>query len=331
MLVMALDVGYSNLKLAVGPAGATPRVIVRPAGAAPADRLGERLGDGGPGAADAAPVIVEIRGRRWAAGIEPGRFEAGWARSLHEDYAGTDAYLALVLAALVLTGESTIDTVVTGLPVSQSQDPRRREALRALLVGTHDTSAGPVAVRNVRVLAQPVGAYLDLVWSATDPALLDRIATGTVLVLDAGFYSFDWALVVAGDLRRSASGTSLEAMSVLLERAAKRIADAHGGKSVPLGLEAAVRAGKATFLQAGHAVALPPLLESVAREVSTVALEMLRQSLRREHTNIDLVVLAGGGGELYGGAVGSLFPGASVVVSNHPVAANVRGFFRHVA
>jgi plasmid segregation protein ParM len=78
-------------------------------------------------------------------------------------------------------------------------------------------------------------------------------------------------------------------------------------------------------------VHLAPVLTLVARDVAAVALEALRQSLRREATNIDLVLLAGGGGELYGTSAGTLFPGASVVVSVNPVAANVRGFFRHVA
>ena len=328
MPVAALDIGYSNLKVASGHPGGQPRVVIRPAGAAPADRLGERIRQGHPDSTD-APILVDIQGRRWAAGIEPARLD-GWVRSLHADYATTDAYLALLRAGLVLTGERSLDTVVTGLPVGQASDPRRCEALRQLLVGAHATAVGTIEVAKVRVVAQPVGAYLDLVWAATDPALLERIETGAVLVLDAGFYSFDWALVVAGELRRSASGTSLEAMSVLLERAARQLAEVYGGKPTPLALEGAVRAGRTTWRQAGHTVTLEPVLRQAASEVAGVALEALRQALRREEANVDLVLLAGGGGALYGATLGHLFPGAAVVVSDDPVAANVRGFFRHV-
>jgi plasmid segregation protein ParM len=328
MPIAALDIGYSNLKVASGRPGGPPRVIIRPAGAAPAERLGERIRHANPDTTD-APIFVDIHGRRWAAGIEPARLD-GWVRSLHADYASTDAYLALVRAGLVLTGERCLDTVVTGLPVGQASDPRRCEALRQLILGAHQTGVGVIEVAKVRVVPQPVGAYLDLVWSATDPALLERIETGAVLVLDAGFYSFDWALVVAGELRRSASGTSLEAMSVLLERAARQLAEVYGGKPTPLALEGAVRAGRATWLQAGHTVTLEPVLRQAATEVAGVALEALRQALRREEANVDLVLLAGGGGALYGATLGRLFPGATVVVSDDPVAANVRGFFRHV-
>jgi plasmid segregation protein ParM len=185
--------------------------------------LGERVG---PGRLEDA-VLVDVDGERWAAAIEPARFE-GWQRSLDEDYAATSAYRALVLA-----DRPVVDRLVTGLPVAQAQDPRRREALRRELVGRHVTARGVVEVGEVRIVPQPVGAVVDLLWSALDGDTLGRIEEGTVLVLDAGYYTFDWALIVAGELRRGASGTSLEAMSVLLERAAEMISAQHGGRPSP--------------------------------------------------------------------------------------------------
>jgi plasmid segregation protein ParM len=243
MTVIGLDVGYSNLKIAVGEAGGSPTVIVRPAGAAPLDRLGERIGS----ARLPDAVVVDVDGQRWAAAIEPARLE-GWQRSLHADYAATPAYRALVKAALVLAGRPVVERLVTGLPVEQARDPRRREALRDALLGRHVTERGTVEVGEVRVVPQPVGAFVDLLWSDLDGETLARIEEGTVLVLDAGYYSFDWALVVAGELRRVASGTSLEAMSVLLERAAGLLAERHGGRPQPLALEAALRQGNGIHL-----------------------------------------------------------------------------------
>ena len=230
MFVVGLDVGYSNLKIAAGDAGDDPRVTVRPAGAAPLDRLGEPVG-GTPGAvaSNDRPILVDVGGLRWAAAIEPERFE-GWQRPLHEDYAGTLAYQALAKAAFLLAGRRSIDRVVTGLPVSQAGDARRRDQLTRLLVGRHALADGIVEVAEVRVVPQPVGAYLDLVYSATDEGILERIETGAVIVLDAGYYSFDWTLLVRGELRRTASGTSLEAMSVLLERASRHAVEEAGGR-----------------------------------------------------------------------------------------------------
>lgn len=158
---------------------------------------------------------------------------------------------------------------------------------------------------------------------------LARIEEGTVVVLDAGYYSFDWAVVVAGELRRIASGTSLEAMSVLLERAAGLIAEQHGGRPQPLALEAALRQQREQLFVLGKRVALQPVLEGAAVEVAGVALEALRQSLRREKTDVDLVVVTGGGGALYGCQAAALFPGAEVRLARDPVGANARGFFRY--
>ena len=277
MTVIGLDVGYSNLKIAVGEAAGSPHLIVRPAGAAPMDRLGEQIG----AARLQEAVVVEVDGQRWAAAVEPARFE-GWQRSLHEDYAASPAYQALVRAALVLANRPVVDQLVTGLPVAQARDPRRREALRCSLVGRHVSERGTIEVGEVRIVPQPVGAFVDLLWSDLDADTLARIEEGTVLVLDAGYYSFDWAVIVAGELRRGASGTSLEAMSVLLERAAARIAEQHGGRPQPLALEAALRQGREHVLVLGQRVPLKPPLENAAQEVGSVALEALRQALRRE-------------------------------------------------
>ena len=329
MFVVGLDVGYSNLKIAAGDAGDDPRVTVRPAGAAPLDRLGEPV-RATPGAvvSNDRPILVDVAGVRWAAAIEPERFE-GWQRPLHEDYAGSPAYQALAKAAFVLAGRRAIDRLVTGLPVSQASDPRRRDQLTRLLVGRHVLADGSVEVAEVRVVPQPVGAYLDLVYSATDEGILERIETGAVIVLDAGYYSFDWTLLVRGELRRTASGTSLEAMSVVLERASRHAVEEAGGRPQPLGLEAALRAGRSHMLQAGRRLPVASLLGRAAGQVSGVALEALRQALRRETRSVDLVLIAGGGGAYYGAPVAGLFPGAQVVLSPDPVSANARGFFRY--
>jgi plasmid segregation protein ParM len=222
-----------------------------------------------------------------------------------------------------------VDRLVTGLPVAQARDGKRRDDLRRLLEGRHRTEVGTVEVAEVAIVPQPVGAFVDLLWSDLSAETLERIEAGTVLVIDAGYYSFDWALVVAGELRRGASGTSLDAMSVLLETAAAGIASERGGRPQPLAVEAALRAGRTHVLALGQRVPLAPHLEQAAQEVAAGALEAMREALRREVTNIDLVLLTGGGGALYGRGAGDLFPGAEVRLAPEPVTANARGFFRY--
>ncbi|EGV18827.1 ParM/StbA family protein [Thiocapsa marina] len=182
MYVVGLDIGYSNVKIAAGPRGDLQRLILHPAGAAPRESLGERIGaeeeaGSATGAAADRPVPVDLDGVLRAAAIEPERFD-DWQRPLHEDYPATPSYHALALAALRLTGQRAIDVVVTGLPVAQAGDPRRRERLTRLLTGRHGSGEARLEVGEVRVASQPIGAFLDLVYTATDEEILERIETG---------------------------------------------------------------------------------------------------------------------------------------------------------
>jgi plasmid segregation protein ParM len=49
-----------------------------------------------------------------------------------------------------------------------------------------------------------------------------------VLVIDPGFFSVDWVLIAHRDLHRQSCGTRLNASSVVLEEAARRMAKDHG-------------------------------------------------------------------------------------------------------
>ena len=325
--ICAIDIGYSGLKIAAGAAGEPPHVLMRPSGAAPVGHVAEDIGL--PGLAE-PPVWVDVGGARWAAAIDPSCYD-GWQRSLHEDYVATGAYRALAIAGMVLqaraTGRREIDMLVTGLPVSQIGDAPRVQAVKRTLAGRHPHHEGNIVVRAVTVLAQPLGAYAEMVTSTRDEDVLARADEGTVLVIDPGFYSFDWALLARGQLRQSASGTSLEAMSVALEQAARAAAADHGGRPQPALLEAAARAGRERVLQNGTWIEVANYVQQGATKVVPTALEALRTALRRESLTPDLVLLAGGGGVWFREPLCELFPKARVLMSTDPATANVRGFF----
>jgi len=50
--LVGIDIGYSNLKIASGVRDKKPKVAMRPAGAAPSDRIGQRVD----GSTDRSPV-----------------------------------------------------------------------------------------------------------------------------------------------------------------------------------------------------------------------------------------------------------------------------------
>jgi plasmid segregation protein ParM len=49
-----------------------------------------------------------------------------------------------------------------------------------------------------------------------------------VPVIDPGFFSVDWVVIAHRDWHRQSPGTSLNASSVVLEEAARRMAKDHG-------------------------------------------------------------------------------------------------------
>jgi plasmid segregation protein ParM len=322
MFVLGLDIGYSNLKLAMGQREGEVKTQVMPVGAGPLELMARQL-TGGTGAS----LQVMIEGERWVAGVEPERLQ-GWERELHSDYPSTKPYQALFYAALLLTEQREIDVLVTGLPVSQYLEPERREALTARLAGEHTiTPKRSVTVESVRVVPQPAGAYLDIVNTAQDEGLLELIQAGKTVVIDPGFFSVDWVALEEGEVRYHSSGTSLKAMSRLLQEVDQLIQNDHGGAPGVEKIEKAIRAGKPELLLYGKKVAIKDYFERAAQKVAHNALIPLRKSMREEGMAADVVLLAGGGATAYHDAAKALFPKSRMVLPQDSVVSNARGFW----
>ena len=321
MNVLGIDIGYSNLKLAYGPQGAEPKVLLRPAGAAPADRLGEKIG--GNGEEDFLRVLVN--GEPFVAGLSPDRAEL-WSRELHEDYPSTNSYRALFHAGLLLSELDQIDLVVTGLPVNQYLNPELRERLAAQMQGEHQiTPRRKITVSKVKVVPQPVGGFVDHVWSLQDAT---EIEDSRVLVVDPGFFSVDWVLISNGELRRQSCGTSLEASSVILDEAVRLIAEDFGGNVGRERLEHTLRNRHDQVRLFGERVYVAPYLKKAADKVGPIVSTRLRESLRKENASADMVLLVGGGAGFFELAIKDAFPQLKVSTPDTPVFANVRGFWR---
>lgn len=321
MHVLGIDIGYSNLKLACGSHDGEPRVILRPAGAAPADRLGEQIHD-----TDTEDFLrVQVNGQAFVAGLSPDRTEL-WSRELHEDYPSTDSYRALFHAGLLLSELDRIDQLVTGLPVSQYLNPTLRTRLKTLMEGVHQvTPRRTITVASVKVVPQPVGGFVDHVWNLTDAA---EFEDSRVLVIDPGFFSVDWVLINNGELRRQSCGTSLEASSVILDEAAKLLAIDFGGNVGRERLEGAIRQNQQEVRLYGEKIDITPYLKTAAEKVGPIVATRLRESLRKENAGADIILLVGGGANFFLPSVHDAFPQFKVCVSDSPVFANARGFWR---
>lgn len=319
MHILGLDIGYSNLKLAYGAVGQIPKDLMIPSGAAPERSLPHGIRMAGEG------IKVEVEGEPWCIGLPHGRFDQS-SRSLHENYSESGAYKALFHGALRLTPTTRIDKLVTGLPVAQWQDVGFRQQLVQRLQGQHTVAPEEtVDIEKVEVIPQPLGAYLDRLWQADADAKV--LSEGRVLIVDPGFYSVDWIVIEAGALRKSGSGSSLDAMSVLIREAATEIDREQKGQVSLSTIEDALRRNRREIFLYGRPLILTPYLETAARRVSFQALDALHESLRREQGSIDVVILAGGGAQLYQEAVRTAFGQSRIMMSEAPTCANARGFF----
>ena len=321
MYVVGLDIGYSNLKVVYGEAGKSPEAHVMPAAAAPASHVSEMVLGAGSGADE---EIVQVDGEPWVAGVPPRKIE-GYVREIHHDYAMTDTYRALMLAGIGSTNAEKIDHLVTGLPVSHFRDEGKRQALKSMLRGTHTVSGGrEVVVSDVSVIPQPVGSYMSIVSTFEDAELLEE---GRVLVIDPGYFSVDWLTIEAMEARMASSGTSLKAMSKLLEQAAVILEREHGPGVTPEAIENALRVGKDRVFHFGSRIDITTALDQAAESNAKIALSALTSSMREDAASIDVVVLCGGGAKLYEKAAREVFERSRIIVPESPVLSNARGFF----
>lgn len=325
--VLGMDIGYSNLKVAMGYKDQAMETKILPVGAAPITFM-PRTVTGGYGTTGGF-VQVLVDDEQWVAGVEPERLQ-GWERELHASYPETKQYRALLYAALALTGKKVIDTLVTGLPVSQFIVPEHRTSLENMIKGKHRISEKiEIEVKNVVVVPQPAGAYMDIT-SKVDETIEALINEGKTIVIDPGFFSVDWVALEEGEIRFEFSGTSLKAMSVLLEKACLLIRNKYGGDLSMEKIEKAIRSGKSEIPLYGEMVNFIPYIDEALIEVSKDALTALKKTLRSDGLDADVVLLAGGGAESYKAAAKEIFPKSRIVVSDDPVMANARGFW-HIA
>lgn len=321
--ILAVDIGYSSLKISYGPRGASPdqiSTLILPSIAAPSARVAKTIGAHNNQSDD---IKIWYDGTEYSACIRPEYTRS--VRAVHEDYPLEDTYQVLYRAALLLTGEKEIECVVTGLPVSQAQDQTRVSRLRALMMGQIEVAKGyTVTVKDVNVIPQPVGAYMEMIKEWEGPKTLLH---GNIVVIDPGYFSVDWLSIKHNRVQWDASGTNLAAMSQILTEAAGILATRNGGWVDPESLESALRDGKDHIVAMGQPMQIEPVLNEAGKYHAREAVRALRTALRQERAEPGIVILAGGGANTYKKYVADAFPGWTIWTGKKPAVSNVRGFW----
>lgn len=313
---VALDVGYGFTKCAFRESGdQDPVVLSFPSLAPLADDM--RL-DGG--------VLrhrntrrANIDGTTYEIGPDVHLVSDGHRKVVHADYVTTPEYRALVAGALRLAGLDDVDLLVVGLPVSQmsAQQTTLKRSLTGVTVHVDDHV---VRIREVLVLAQPVGALIDLASSA---AQYERLRKQVNLVIDPGYFTTDW--IVAHGLHPVSTrcGTHDGGMHAVLRRIAAGVGKATGRDYNDLD---AIGRGIVTgeFRIAGHPFDLSPLVAS-AMSVQAGATHAIKNAVG-VGTDIDNIVVVGGAADFWRDAIQRQFPRHRVQVRPEPMFANARGF-----
>jgi len=326
IMAAGLDVGYGGLKAVSSTAGGgAVHEVVLPSGAAPQSAMPVHL-DNSVDLKGGEPVLVD--GKPWVAGVEQPHIQ-NRTRMTHDDFPRTPEYTALYLAGLARLSVNRVEALVTGLPVGQFYSPGGAALaafLRMKLSGLLRLSAEAVVnVAQVMVVPQPLGTFFGLA-SEPDYAALATETHLRSLVVDPGFFSVDWVVMSGQSVMRQHSGMSKQATSVILERAAAEISEAHGREISRDQLDCALRTGQdrvaAGFRQS---VELAPFLKRAADAVADVMVGEMKTALRSAGP-IDLVILTGGGSPLYADTIRQAYANITVVQPSDVVLGNARGY-----
>jgi len=322
--VFAIDIGYSNLKVAFGDS-AIPRVLVLPAGAGLAENFSEQVSSTAVNNSEGGEFIT-VDGKNFIAGIDQNHIRV--KRHRNPNYTMTKEWMALYFTGLIKTEATEIGLAITGLPAEQSRDVKLCERVAARMRGKHQVKPDRVVtVHDAVVVAQPVGAYVDAGFQAASESIRQIIRDGRVLSLDIGYYSVDWGLFDGSRSIKAVSGSNNSAMSAVIETVIRKIEQQHDDKITPERVEQSLRSARHTILFHGHELDLTPYLQEALVAVNEDTATDLLNAKNLDREQIDLVVLAGGGAEHYRSAAERAFPGSPIVISPRPVAANVRGYW----
>lgn len=330
--LFALDVGYGNVKSVCGDTEGNQQENVLPAGAAPAElmpKLINRQADlkGG----ELVLVPGEDGVTPWVGGVEQVVVQNG-VRQTHENYTRTPEYHALFLAALARQRCERVNLLVTGLPVSQfyaeSGDTLRRDLVKLMTGRHHINDQITVEVERTVVIPQPTGTFMgvalqpEFAYLVTDESL-------TTLVFDAGFFSVDWVQMSGKSVRHKSSGSSQLATSYILEEAAREMSKTLDRYIDRDRLDAAYRSGAKMLRIGGEEMDYLSFLRSAAVSVSRNVVGLIQDSLRNDNRGVDVLILTGGGAELYAPALAKVFPKAKIVRPPDAVMSNARGYFAY--
>jgi len=331
--VRAVDVGYGNTKYVLAhPTSGDVQCALFPSVAVQANSSADLTA----GALQRLnTVVVEVNGVQFEVGKDADLAQdLTHARVLDRDFCKTDIYLALLRGALHYMGCPSLDLLVLGLPLNTFGTLQHTLAKRvkgchpvpAFAIGAPGRAVGlpthaEVLVREVYLLPQPLGALFD---HAIQQGQFAKLQSHTSLIVDVGFFTFDWLFSHGVKPIASRSGAVNGGLSAILSVIAAGV-----GKQFDAQITNVKRLDQA--LRTGTSLRLFGQEHDITHHISAgeaKAREFVAAMASRvgDGADVDNIILCGGGAHFFHALVREKYPRHNVVIARDPVFANLRGF-----
>ena len=266
-------------------------------------------------------VVVSIDGTEYEVGPDSGDLDTNDAsRNLNDSFIFTEAYRAVFYGALHYIGESEIDLLVVGLPLSNMMSAAK---LKSMMVGTHKlNSEESVTVKEALVLPQPMGG-LYYCLSQKDRPEFEFLDEEVNLVIDPGFLTFDFLLSNGNKIVENRSNAHTGGVSKILRAIAESLSMKFGLKYDNLSaIDKGLRRRKIKIN--GQVESLDDHIKNT-RAVLEGAVNYMKNMVG-DGSDVDNIILIGGGSHIYRKTIETYYPNHTLVVLEDAQMANVQGF-----
>jgi plasmid segregation protein ParM len=336
LIVRAVDVGYGHIKFTNGRDPDTGLILTD--GHPSQSPIARKPQSNSKVLSRRDTAIVPVGDRFFEVGKDVGLAMETYHEGdvLDQDFPLTDAYAARLFGALNymyggLGPDHVIDYLILGLPMTTIN--RHAAALEQRFVGPKTINAlgHVVHIHCVEVFPQPVGSYVT--YLAANPSAAN-VKKPRSLVVDPGYNTLDWYVVEGTTPSDLKSGAVQRGMGAVLRSAAEALIapveqggakEAQGGsvKEIERRLDQALTKD-VPFTLCGHELDATRYLAS-GNMIIDEAAQAIKNSVGLG-SDIDIIILTGGGATMYADAIKAKFPNHRVEILPDPSFANVRGF-----
>lgn len=267
-------------------------------------------------------VVVDVDGTKYEVGPDSGDLDTSDStRNLNDQYIHTEQYKAVFFGALAYMGESTIDLLVVGLPLSNMTAAPK---LKELMVGTHKISADKtVEVKDALVLPQPLGGLYYCMSLKGERDEFEFLEDDMNLVIDPGFLTFDFLLSNGDKVIENRSNAHTGGVSKVLRAVAESISAKHNIRydnlsAIDKGLRRRkIKINGETEDMVEHIRNTRAVLEGSVNYMKNIV---------GDGSDIDNIILLGGGSHIYRKTIEQYYPKHTIIALEDAQLANVKGY-----